>query len=144
MQQANPFAVIETEVPRLGDAEVLELVRQHYGLEVELEALLSERDQNFRLRCDDGRQFVLKIANAAEDPLATDFQIQALLYLESYLRNHDCPIVVPRILRTVDQKTQLIVTSGAAQHPIRIVPYVTGSPLGVASPSQLLCRCKGA
>ena len=144
VQQANPFAVIETEVPQLGDGEVLELVRQHYGLEVELESLLSERDQNFRLRCADGRQFVLKIANAAEDPLATDFQIQALLYLESYLQNHDCPIVVPRILRTVDQRTQLIVASGAAHHTTRVVTYVTGIPLGDASPSQLLCRCMGA
>ena len=143
MQQANPFAVIESEVPHLGDGEVLELVRQHYGLEVELKSLLSERDQNFRLRCDDVRQFVLKIANAAEEPLATDFQIQALLYLESHLVNHDCPIIVPRILRTVDDRTQLIVVSGGEQHVTRVVTYVAGIPLGDALPSQLLCRRTG-
>jgi len=65
--QADPFAVIETESPRLEDSEVLQLVREHYGFEVGLKSLLSERDQNFRLQCDDGRQFVLKIANAAAE-----------------------------------------------------------------------------
>ena len=58
MPQADPFAVIETEAPQLDASEVLGLVREHYGLEARLEALLSERDQNFLLRCDDGRLFL--------------------------------------------------------------------------------------
>ena len=130
MSQADPFAVIETETPRLDENEVLQLVREHYGLEAELKALLSERDQNFRLRCDDGRQFVLKIANAAEDPLATDFQIQALLFLESWLADNNCPISVPQILRTVDDKTHVMVSSAGDQHVTRVVTYVDGIPLG--------------
>ncbi len=121
MSRTDPFAVIEVELPQLDDDEVRPLVQKHYGLEVQLKALLGERDQNFRLQCDDGRQFVLKIASAAEDPLATDFQSQALLYLESYLGNNDCPINVPRILRTIDGRTQLLVTSGGKQPVVRIV-----------------------
>jgi Ser/Thr protein kinase RdoA (MazF antagonist) len=34
------------------------VLREHHGLEARLESLVSERDQNFRLRCDDGRQYV--------------------------------------------------------------------------------------
>lgn len=143
MKQADPFAVIESEAPQLGDDQVHAFVRQHYGLEVELKSLLSERDQNFRLYCDDGRQYVLKIANAAEDPLATDFQIQALLYLESYLADHDCAITVPRILRTVDERTHVIIASGGEQHVTRVVSYLAGIPLGDADPSLLLCRRMG-
>ncbi len=143
MPQADPFAVIETEAPQLDASEVLGLVREHYGLEARLEALLSERDQNFRLRCDDGRQFVVKIVNAAEDPLATDFQSQALLYLEAYLANNDCPINVPRILRTTAGRTHLPVTSAGAQHVMRIVTYLAGIPLGNAPASPLLCRHLG-
>ena len=139
MPQADPFAVIETEAPQLDASEVLGLVREHYGLEARLEALLSERDQNFRLRCDDGRQFVVKIVNAAEDPLATDFQSQALLYLA----NNDCPINVPRILRTTAGRTHLPVTSAGAQHVMRIVTYLAGIPLGNAPASPLLCRHLG-
>ena len=143
MSQADPFAVIETETPRLDENEVLQLVREHYGLEAELKALLSERDQNFRLRCDDGRQFVLKIANAAEDPLATDFQIQALLYLESWLADNNCPISVPQILRTVDDKTHVMVSSAGDQHVTRVVTYIDGIPLGDRQAPPILCRRLG-
>ena len=143
MPQADPFTVIETETPKLDDSEVLHLLREHYDLEVQLKALLGERDQNFRLRSCDGRQFVLKIANAAEDPLATDFQIQALTYLESYLAKHDCPINVPRILRTVDGRVRVLVTSGGEQHVMRVVTYLAGIPLSNTPASPLLCRHLG-
>ncbi|MCH8301671.1 MAG: phosphotransferase [Proteobacteria bacterium] len=143
MPQADPFAVIETEAPQLDASEVLQLVREHYGLEARLEALLSERDQNFLLRCDDGRQFVVKIVNAAEDPLATDFQSQALLYLEAHLANNDCPINVPRILRTTGGRTHLPVTSAGAQHVMRVITYLAGIPLGNTPASPVLCRRLG-
>ncbi len=91
MPRADPFAAIETEIPQLADKEILQMMREHYDLDVQLESLLSERDQNVRLHGADGRQFVLKITNAAEDPLATDLQIEALLYLESYLEKNDSP-----------------------------------------------------
>jgi Ser/Thr protein kinase RdoA (MazF antagonist) len=142
--RSDPFAVIETETPQLADSEILQMMREHYGLDVQLKTLLSERDQNLRLRCADGRQFVLKIANAAEDPLATDLQIKALLYLESYLESNDCPINVPRILRTVDGKTHLSVTSDSAQHIARVATYVAGIPLGDTPASPVLSRRLGA
>jgi len=142
--QADPFAVIEAEPPQLDDDEVRPLVKEHYGLEVQLKALLGERDQNFHLQCDDGRQFVLKIASAAEDPLATDFQSQALLYLETYLGNNDCPINVPRILWTVDGRTQLLVTSAGKQHVVRVVTYVAGVPLASSPAAPILCRRLGS
>ena len=141
--EADPFAVIECEAPQLDVREVLDVARRHYGLEPELKSLVSERDQNFRLRCDDGRQFVLKFANAAEDPQATDFQIEALLHVEAYLAAHDCPIVVPKIIRTVDDSTHLVVSSGGQQHVTRLMSYVPGTPLGGATPSRMLSRRMG-
>ena len=65
--EKDPFAVVESEAPHLGKSEIEDIVGRHYGLEAEWEPLISERDQNFRLRCTDGRQFVLKVANVAED-----------------------------------------------------------------------------
>ena len=143
MPQADPFAVIETESPRLPESKILPLLREQYGLEVQLDSLLSERDQNLRMRCADGRQYVLKIANAAEDPLATDFQVQALLYLESYLAANECPIDVPGILRTVDGEPSLLVTSAGQQHVARVVTYLPGVPLGDTPASPILCRRLG-
>lgn len=143
MPQADPFAVIESENPRLGDSEIRQLLQEHYGLAGELESLVSERDQNLRLRCDDGRRFILKIANAAEDPVATDFQIQALVHLEAYQATHECPINVPQILRTLDGRTSLPVTSDGAQHVARVVNFVAGVPLGNRPASLVLCRRLG-
>ena len=143
MPKADPFAVIETEAPRLPESEILRLLQEHYGLQPRIDPLLSERDQNFRLRCDDSREFVLKIANAAEDPLATDFQVQALLHLEAYLASNECPINVPRILRTVDGSASLTVSSAGQQHVARVVSYVPGIPLGDRSASPTLCRRLG-
>jgi Ser/Thr protein kinase RdoA (MazF antagonist) len=140
----DPFAVIETETPRLVDDEVLQIIREHYGLVARLEPLLSERDQNFRLQCDDGRELVLKIANSAEDPLATDFQVQALLHLETWMAAHDCPVTVPRIVRTVDGQPSISITSAGNEHVVRIVTYLDGRPLGVNPASPLLCRHLGA
>ena len=78
----DPFSVIAKSPPRLTVAQAEALVRKHYGLEVTAAALLSERDQNFRLQSRDGRRYVLKIANAAEPPSVTDFQIGALMHIE--------------------------------------------------------------
>lgn len=140
----DPFAVIETETPKLTDDEVLQIAQEHYGLVGQLEPLVSERDQNFRLRAADGRKFVLKIANSAEDPLATDFQVQALLHLESYLAAHDCPLAVPRIIRTLDDRPSISITSAGNEHVVRVVTYLDGKPLGVTPASPLLCRRLGA
>jgi len=60
--------------------------------------LTGERDRNFRLDADDGRQFVLKIANPAEDPAVTDFQIGALLHVE----RADPHFPVPRMIAARD------------------------------------------
>lgn len=144
MPGADPFAVIETETPKLTDNEVLQIVEEHYGLVVRLEPLLGERDQNFHLWSDDGREFVLKIANSAEDPLVTDFQVQALLHLETYQASHDCPVKVPRVVRTVDGLPSISIRSAGEEHVVRVLTYLDGKPLGVTPASPPLCRRLGA
>ena len=57
------------------------LAAEHYGLPATAHRLDSERDQNFRLRTLDGRDYVLKIANPAEDRAVTNLQTEALLHL---------------------------------------------------------------
>ena len=51
-----------------------QLAAEHYGLPVTVRRLDSERDQNFRLRTPDGREYVLKIANPTEDRAVTNLQ----------------------------------------------------------------------
>jgi Ser/Thr protein kinase RdoA (MazF antagonist) len=60
--------------PRLSDEAIRELLHGAWGLEGDLAALPSERDQNVRVDIDGHPAFVLKIANPAEDPALLDAQ----------------------------------------------------------------------
>ena len=71
----DPFSVIEAVPPRLSAVDAVAIAQDHYGLDVEARPIVSERDQNFLLRNADGRRFVLKIANALEDPLVTEARL---------------------------------------------------------------------
>ena len=51
------------------------------GLLANLLPLASERDQNFRISTEAGDQFVIKIANSAEDPAIIDMQLKALEHI---------------------------------------------------------------
>lgn len=140
MAPTDPFAVMETQAPELAPAAIAGAVREHYGLEGRLDPLLGERDQNFRLQCDDGRRFVVKIANPAEDPVATQFQIEALLHLESHQASHERAVHVPQIVRTLDDRTSVFIGSANERNITRIVTYLEGIPLGSMRASPLLCR----
>ena len=59
--------------PALAPDELAALAAQHFGLTGTIRPLPSERDQNARLTAD-GQDYVLKIANAAEDPGQIDLQ----------------------------------------------------------------------
>lgn len=140
----DPLAVIASEVPAFPADAATALVRQHYGLAVTARALVSERDQNFLLQAADGRRFVLKIANAAEDPAFTDFQIRALLHMEERCASLALPLRTPRILRTVDGETRIVASRAGARHVVRIVTWLDGTPLAEAPASAKLCRDMGA
>ena len=98
--EGDPLAVIAYEQPEVGGDEAKRAVREHYGLEVTVSPLVSERDRNYLLRTTAGSCYVLKIANAAEDPVVTDFQIQALLHIERAIAEKSLPILAPRVVRT--------------------------------------------
>ena len=80
-----------------------------YGLAGAVKRLSSERDETFLFTRTDGTDFILKIANPAEDPAALEFQDGALLHLEAAAPAVPVPRLVPtqsgepsRTLSTVD------------------------------------------
>jgi len=113
--------------PELGEAIVAGFVARHWGLEGAYRRLAGERDQNFRLRLDDGRQFVVKIASPVEDRALVDYQVQALLHIAS--RDRDLP--TPRILPATDGRPvcELVSPTGET-HAVRVLSWVPGVPLG--------------
>jgi len=143
MPEPDPLAVIAEEQPEVGEERVRQAVREQYGLEASLRPLVSERDQNFLLETAAGPRYVLKIANTAEDPVVTDFQIQALLHIERAVDEHGIPIAAPRVLLTQDGSTHFILETETGHYIARVVSFIEGIPLGERVPSPALARDMG-
>ena len=113
--------------PSFDPAEVAAKVADDYGLIGEWAPLTGERDQNIRLRAQDGRKFVVKISGPDEDPDVADLQVQALLFLEK----GSPQIPVPRIIRTkTGSCLSAIINQRGVKHALRIVTYLDGIPYG--------------
>ena len=113
--------------PTFDETEVAQRITDQYCLEGQWTSLVGERDQNFRLTEHDGKKYVVKIAGPDEKPDITNFQVEALLYLE----NGSPQIPVPRIVRTKsgDCLSDIIDTEDV-KHTIRVVTYLDGIPYG--------------
>lgn len=119
-------SVLATAVPAIRPAEAEELARDLYGISATAGELTGERDRNFHLKAADGAHYVLKISNAAEDRLVTNFQTQALLHVEAV----DPGLPVPRVLRTLDGEVEhLVERPGAEPRLVRVLTYLHGQPL---------------
>jgi hydroxylysine kinase len=103
------------------------LAREEYGLEVTATRLSGERDENFKLTDGEGRQYVLKIASAAEDPVITDLPTAALLHVERV----DPELPCPRVLRNRAGLTQV----RHGERTARILTYLQGKTLRSAEHS---------
>ncbi len=127
MEQPESLLALAAPPPQFSVGEVARLVRDRYELEGEFTALVSERDQNLRLSSEDGRRFVVKIANSVEPEKITDFQIQALLHIE----NCGCSVAVPRIIRTTDGAVATTLLADDVTHVVRLVSFLPGRPLNI-------------
>lgn len=111
----------------------LALAREHYGLAPRATRLTGERDENFRLTTADGAQYVLKIANPAENPAETDFQTAALLHIEKT----DPALPCPRVLRDRSGGTHVrFVDQAGTGRTGRVLTFLPGRLLGAATRSR--------
>jgi Ser/Thr protein kinase RdoA (MazF antagonist) len=122
----DPFAVLSTPVPDVCIDSAGAMLARHYGKRGALESLDSERDLNYLVRDSAGSRFVLKFANSAEDPGVTDFQNEALLYLE----RQQPELPVPRVVHTLDGRTSVrIAADDGRSHTLRLLSWLPGTPL---------------
>lgn len=140
MIKQNPMDVVISGPPAFTLQQAVDIAREHYDLNVTATVLVSERDQNFRLTADNGRQYVLKIANALEDPVVTDFQIQALLHIQA---KGDAFITTPTVFRTTNGEYSLALESEGHSHVMRLISHLEGKPLGTAAVDANLARDMG-
>jgi len=113
--------------PPLPLESAVALVRERYGLETRAVRLTGERDENFKLSAADGSEYVLKIANAAEEQAVGDMLTAALQHVERTDPTFPCPRVVPghggrTCVRFSD--------ASGAPRTARILTYLPGALLG--------------
>ncbi|QYX55752.1 aminotransferase class III-fold pyridoxal phosphate-dependent enzyme [Roseovarius sp. SCSIO 43702] len=124
--------------PALSLDALADLAQRHFGLSGALTPLASERDQNARL--DTGSaSYVVKLANAAEDPAHLEMQNAALAHIEA------CGITgTPRLVPTLSGAPMETVSHEGASHALRVVTWLSGPLLSGAPRSTPQLRSLGA
>jgi hydroxylysine kinase len=116
------------------------LAAEHYGLIATAHRLDSERDQNFRLRSLDGREYVLKIANPAEDRAVTNLQTEALLHLAAA----DPGLPIPRVFPALNSMSELDISfDDGSTRVVRLLSFLAGTPMHAVEASAALRRSLG-
>lgn len=116
------------------------LAAEHYGLSVAVHRLDSERDQNFRLRTPDGREYVLKIANPTEDRAVTNLQTEALVHLAAA----DPDLPVPRMFPALNGTNELeIKFDDGSTRVVRLLSFLAGKPFHTVESTPALRRDLG-
>ena len=120
------MAVIEQIAPQFTQEDAVDLARTVYGLSVSAKPLPSYIDQNFLLQEASGQRFVLRIANAGEDPAVLDLQQQAL----SYLAAHHPDPAFQQVLPTLSGATSTVAEGReGTSYSVWLVTYLEGRML---------------
>jgi Ser/Thr protein kinase RdoA (MazF antagonist) len=112
---------------------------EYFGISGRAATLSSERDETFLVHGDDGRQYVLKIANPAERMDVLAFQMQGL----QHLALKSLPVPLPLVVRAKDGNTLLTLASGGEQRIVRMLTFLDGVQLHKAERSARQMRSLG-
>ena len=123
----------------IGDLE--RLVKQRYGLAARAERLSAERDEIFRLRDTEQREYAVKVSHGQEESGAIEFETLALLH--ACASNSRLPM--PRVIPTLDGRHIIQgLPGGAATSSIRLFVWLDGVPLSAAPRSLKQTATLGA
>jgi len=115
-------SVLDAEPPSLSAADAEAIARTTFGLAATAQALVSERDQNFRLTDDHGEGWVLKISNAAEDRGTVEMEIAAVERIAAV--DSGLPVPVVRAGHSADPVA--VVAVAGTNHLVRLLPWMPG------------------
>jgi 4-aminobutyrate aminotransferase-like enzyme/Ser/Thr protein kinase RdoA (MazF antagonist) len=133
--------LLKTPSPGFTIEQVKDIAKELFGLTGSLFPLASERDQNMHIRTETGDQFVIKIANSAEDPAVIDMQLRALEHIAIV----DPELPVPEVyLSRNGLAIEQIQAENGTKHCVRILTYMTGIPPLDDPADQALLRPMGA
>jgi len=115
--------LLRTPAPHFSIEELKEIADDLFGLSGTVTKLGSERDQNFHLTTETGDQFVVKVANSAENPAIIEMQLKALAHISSVAP--DLP--VPQVILSLKGKMiEEVKAEDGRIHPVRVLTYLPG------------------
>lgn len=131
---------LESPPPQIDEAAASALVRRHYGITAEARTIACERDANFQMTAEDGRSFTLKVSNPAEPAVNTNFQTEAILWLERV----DPGLPVPKVVRSLDGRSEFPLRMADGRTSIvRMLTWLDGVPVVRVGVSAALRRDMG-
>jgi Ser/Thr protein kinase RdoA (MazF antagonist) len=118
-------SIFTASAPRVNEAGAEDVIFRHYGLEGRARMLTSERDSTFQFAAADGQEYVLKIANSAEDPAVAEFQNRALLHVAQVAPD----LAVPKVIPTIGGEYEITLELGGSHHIVRMLSFLQGEQL---------------
>ncbi|GBR70394.1 phosphotransferase [Gluconobacter kanchanaburiensis] len=118
--------------------EATRIANDMFGMTGVVSRLPGERDRNFRFRCAEGGDYVLKIAHCAEQAAVLDLQDSVL----GYLRAKDPALAVPKLMAP-SVPNALWRDSAGEERVVRMVTFLPGTPLGNRIATVPLCNSIG-
>ncbi|MEP6973245.1 MAG: aminotransferase class III-fold pyridoxal phosphate-dependent enzyme [Actinomycetota bacterium] len=114
---------LEAPPPTFTPQDAERIATEVFGITGAASPLVSERDQNVKIVAGDGRAFVLKIGNPADDPGVIDMQSQALLHVA----DTDPTLPVMRLVPSTAGDHQVdVLGSDGRSHIARLVTLLPG------------------
>ena len=107
---------------------------EFWAIEARATPLTGERDRNFHLAATDGREFVMKIANPAEDAGVSAMQIAALRHIERV----DPGLSTPRIVAMPGGGVEAVAPqAGGGSLRVRLLSWIDGESLAASRRSAV-------
>jgi 4-aminobutyrate aminotransferase-like enzyme/Ser/Thr protein kinase RdoA (MazF antagonist) len=122
---------IRFQLPDFTQQDAVQLAHEWFGIRATARPLPSERDQNFYLQAADGREYVLKIANATERRELLELQNELL----AHLAREASPLALPRVCLSVSGEAIVAIKDkNGAPHLLRLLTWVPGKLLAHVRP----------
>ena len=132
------MSVFKAPKPGFTGEAAAALLARDFGIDGELQELVSERDQNFLVDSPRGR-FVLKIANVAEDRGLLDLQTAALAHIAAI----DPGLGVQRGVTLRQDELAISWPSTQGSHAVRLLTYLPGQLYSAVPASAALLASLG-
>jgi len=123
--QTDIQKLLTSTPPAFTKTDAINIAASNYGIQAQAYPLVSDKDQNFRLDTGNGKQYVLKISNSAEQLRFIDFQNCALLHVSE----QDPTFPSPRVISTRGGQLHCSAQHNGKTHFVRVLSWLDGRML---------------